>query len=323
MIKIIEGQPIGTYGLIAVKELPPIVHKNYKERQIEVICPLCNKSFQTDLRRLTKKDTDKKKAVRMCPECSAKYIAELNKIRGEQHIDDLSGKKFGKLTALYPLKERKRRSIVWHCKCDCGGTKNVIQVDLKRGHTTHCDNCGCNGGCNVFGEGKDLTGLTFGKLTPLYPTEKRKHGSIVWYCFCECGNYCYKSCDDLTKGHAQSCGCLVSKGESLLQKLFIQLKIHYQVQKIFDDCINPKTNAKLKFDFYLPDYNCCIEYDGIQHFEYKDSGWDTEEDFQERLFRDKIKNQYCKQHNISLIRIPYWDYDKINEEYIINIMNSI
>lgn len=48
MIKIIEGQPIGTYGLIAVKELPPIVHKNYKERRIEVICPLCNKSFQTD-----------------------------------------------------------------------------------------------------------------------------------------------------------------------------------------------------------------------------------------------------------------------------------
>ena len=319
MIEIIEGQPIGTYGLIAVKELPPIVHKNYKERRIEVICPLCNKSFQTDLRRLTKKDTNKRKAVRMCPECSAKYIAELSKIRGEQQIDDLSGKKFGKLTALYPLKERKRRSIVWHCKCDCGGTKNVIQADLKRGHTTHCDNCGCNG----FGKGRNLTGLKFGKLTPLYPTKRRRHNSIVWYCYCDCGNYCYKSCDDLTKGHAQSCGCLVSKGESLLQNLFIQLKIQYQTQKIFDDCINPKSKAKLKFDFYLPEYNCCVEYDGIQHFEYKDSGWDTEEDFQERLFRDKIKNQYCKQHNISLIRIPYWDYDKINEEYIMNIINSI
>lgn len=182
MTEIIEGQPIGTYGLIAVKELPPIVHKNYKERRIEVICPLCNKSFQTDLRRLTKKDTDKRRAVRMCPECSAKYIAELSKIRGEQQIDDLSGKKFGKLTALYPLKERKRRSIVWHCKCDCGGTKNVIQADLKRGHTTHCDNCGCNG----FGKGRNLTGLKFGKLTPLYPTERRRHNSIVWYCYCDC-----------------------------------------------------------------------------------------------------------------------------------------
>lgn len=196
MTEIIEGQPIGTYGLIAVKELPPIVHKNYKERRIEVICPLCNKSFQTDLRRLTKKDTDKRRAVRMCPECSAKYIAELNKIRGEQQIDDLSGKKIGKLTVLYPLKERKRRSIIWHCKCDCGGTKDVIQIDLKRGHT-------------------------------------------------------------------------------------------------------------------------------IQHFEYRDIGWDTKEDFQERLFRDEIKNQYCRTHNINLIRIPYWDYNKIDKQYIRDILDSI
>ena len=319
MIKVVEGKPIGTFGLIVVKEVAPIIHEKYKERRVEVICPICHKPFITNLRSLTKKDSNKKHPVRMCPLCAKEYVVELNKLRGIGQIDDLSGQVFGHLRALYPLKERKRRSIVWHCQCDCGGSKDVIQVDLKRGHTTHCDLCGCNG----FGVGRNLSGLKFGKLTPLYPTDQRKHNSIVWYCYCDCGNYCYKSCDDLTKGHAQSCGCLVSKGESLLHLLLSQLNIKYEVQKTFDDCRNPFTEAKLKFDFYLPDYNCCIEYDGIQHFEYSNTGWDTKEDFQQRVFRDELKNKYCRQNNISLIRIPYWDFDILNEEYILNKLNNL
>lgn len=320
MLEVIEGQPIGTHGLIVVKELPPKIHPKYKERQVEVICPVCGKYFVSDLRRLTRKDKVGRRAVSMCPDCSAKNVAEQNKIRGVSYIDDLSGQRFGYLIALYPLETRKRHSVVWHCKCDCGGEKDVIQVDLKRGHTTHCDKCGKHIG---FGESKDLTNQHFGKLTALYPTQMRSSGSVVWYCLCDCGNYCYKSCDSLTKGHSQSCGCLISKGEALLQSLFMEMGINYQTQKSFNDCINPKTGAKLKFDFYLPDYNCCVEYDGIQHFKYEGIGWDSEKEFYNRQFRDKIKDVYCKLHNIYLIRIPYWDFSDIDKDYLLDRFNRL
>lgn len=314
MIQLESGQKIGTYGLILVEELPPIIHEKYKERRVEVICPICNQEFETDLRRLTRKN----RPVKMCQECAVKYVEDLNKIRAAQKIDDLTGKKFGKLTAIYPLEKRVRRSVVWHCKCDCGGTKDVLQVDLKRGHTTHCDLCSDKG----FGEGRDLSNQKFGKLTPLYPTDQRKHNSVIWYCLCDCGNYCYKTTDALTKGNASSCGCLVSKGEELLQRIFQQMDLNYQPQYTFEDCVNPHTGKQLKYDFYLTDYNICVEYDGIQHFKFTNKGWNTEENYLDTIFRDHIKDEYCSRNNIPLIRIPYSDYNKLDEQYIIkNVLN--
>lgn len=107
-----------------------------------------------------------------------------------------------------------------------------------------------------------------------------------------------------------------SKGESLLRVLLNQMKIFFIPEYTFVDCVNPKTKAKLKFDFYLPDYNTCIEYDGEQHYK----GWRKSHNIKSSLeqvrFRDAIKNQYCLEHGIKLKRIPYTDFNKINQEYI-------
>ena len=75
----------------------------------------------------------------------------------------------------------------------------------------------------------------------------------------------------------------------------------YEFQKRFEDC---KDKKQLPFDFYLPDYNCCIEYDGRQHFQAIEY-WGGEEVFQLTQFHDQIKNDYCKENNIRLIRIKY------------------
>lgn len=87
----------------------------------------------------------------------------------------------------------------------------------------------------------------------------------------------------------------------------------------FKNCVNPKTNNVLFFDFYLPDYNICIEYDGEQH--YKKTRW-SHDDFEERKYRDSIKNQYCLNNDIPLIRIPYWDYDKLDKNYLLQLIES-
>ncbi len=75
----------------------------------------------------------------------------------------------------------------------------------------------------------------------------------------------------------------------------------------------------LRFDFYLPNYNCCIEYDGEQHFRECDLCRDSLSD---RQYRDNLKNDFCKRANIILIRIPYTDCKKINEDYIRKILND-
>ena len=93
-----------------------------------------------------------------------------------------------------------------------------------------------------------------------------------------------------------------------------KLQIYFVKEKIFENCRNPKTNKPLRFDFYLPDYNCCIEYDGEQHF--KEWGL-SNTTLEERQFLDNFKNKYCKDNNIKIIRIPYWNYDKINEQYLL------
>lgn len=61
-----------------------------------------------------------------------------------------------------------------------------------------------------MGKALDLTGQRFGRLTVLYKTDKRKNGSVVWHCICDCGNECDVSAGQLTRTTkpTRSCGCL-------------------------------------------------------------------------------------------------------------------
>lgn len=74
----------------------------------------------------------------------------------------------------------------------------------------------------------------------------------------------------------------------------------------------------LRYDFYLPDHNLLIEYDGKQHDKWIE-GWITEENFVKQQYHDKLKNKYAKNNNIKLIRIKEKDFDNI-EEILENII---
>lgn len=107
--------------------------------------------------------------------------------------------------------------------------------------------------------------------------------------------------------HMMGCGCPScneSKGEKLISKILKEKNIIFVRQKKFPDC---KNKAILPFDFYLPDYNTCIEFDGIQHFE----PWrlSDSEKAQSKLDKikenDNIKNLFCKSNKINLLRIRF------------------
>lgn len=121
-------------------------------------------------------------------------------------------------------------------------------------------------------------------------------------------------------GHSSGTG--KSLGERLVQQSLDELGIKYKTQFTFNDLKSPETGAFLRFDFYLPDNNCCIEYDGQQHFYPVSWFKKTELDYQKIVRYDELKNIYCMNHKIKLIRIPYTELQKINSSYLNNLLSA-
>lgn len=95
--------------------------------------------------------------------------------------------------------------------------------------------------------------------------------------------------------------CQESKGERTIRKYLLDNNISFQAQKKFKGC---KLERELLFDFYVEDLNLIIEYDGKQHYEPIEF-FGGEEAFVKQQKRDKIKNEYAKNNNIIMFRIPY------------------
>ena len=103
------------------------------------------------------------------------------------------------------------------------------------------------------------------------------------------------------------CSGAESMGERKIRHYLENNDINFVPQKWFTDC---KDQRPLPFDFYLVDYNILIEFDGRQHF--GETNYFTYS-FEKTKHHDEIKNNYCKTHGIYLIRIPYWNINKIEE----------
>ena len=104
-------------------------------------------------------------------------------------------------------------------------------------------------------------------------------------------------------------GCPVcdnSKGEQAVRNWLDKHNISYIAQKKFDDCVDKRG---LPFDFYLPKLNTCIEYDGEQHYRMVTFGCKDldlcNKHFERTQKHDKMKNKYCEDNGIRLIRISY------------------
>lgn len=131
-------------------------------------------------------------------------------------------------------------------------------------------------------------------------------------CRCKLCNHIWSPIGRSLK-NGQGCpNCSTSKGELKVKEFLDIHKINYIQQKTFEDCIDKE---RLKFDFYLPNNNIAIEYDGQQHFmpvDFANKGKEWANNlFQNNVRKDNIKDIYCKDNNINLIRIPYFEYDNI------------
>ena len=112
--------------------------------------------------------------------------------------------------------------------------------------------------------------------------------------------------------------CNFSKGELAILKWLKENNINYNHQYKFKDC---KNKRELPFDFYLPNHNLCIEYQGEQHFKSYEKFGGTKSLLYIQQ-NDQIKRQYCQENNIKLLEIYFKDIKKINtilNKEIINV----
>lgn len=144
-------------------------------------------------------------------------------------LDDLTGKRFGKLTVLFrsedKVREDGKRFVMWHCKCDCGNEKDIYASSLRNGCAK---SCGCL-------KSPDLTGKRFGMLTVEkkiedYISPNGKHYT-QWLCKCDCGNKKKALTNYLLSGRSNNCGCQtgikIANGntENLIGKRFGRLTV--------------------------------------------------------------------------------------------------
>lgn len=121
----------------------------------------------------------------------------------QKKAEKMNGEKFGRLTVVKPLKERKNGAVQYLCKCECGNESKVRGDQLKDGTTKSC-------GCLYDEMTHELTGKKFGRLTAIRKTDIQRGIAkyIYWECECECGSKTIVSSNSLVGGHTRSCGCL-------------------------------------------------------------------------------------------------------------------
>lgn len=164
---------------------------------------------------------------------------------------------------------------------------------------------------------KNEIGNIYGKLTVIARAtrpENRPAGAY-WLCQCECGNKTSVLGTNLASGAVKSCGCIkTSYGEEYIETLLRDLGYKYKKEYCFQGLYGD-SKVNLRFDFAILDNNenviALIEYDGEQHFKAIPH-WGGADGLRHRQENDMKKDMYCIQHNIKLIRIPYYELNKLN-----------
>ena len=211
--------------------------------------------------------------------------------RNSWNVKDLTGMKFGDLTALEYIPNSKGR---WLCKCECGNFKIAQRSHLLDGRAHCCADC--SNATPLI----DLKGLKFGKLTP-----KKYLGNKLWLCDCDCGNERVTTSRRLRKGRVKSCGCLILEQGSLAEK---------SIAELFPGCIRSNRDiiAPQELDIYIPDTKTAIEYNGIY--------WHSNQILEDMYFHQN-KSLKCYNKGIRLIHI--FEHEWANENTRAKILNII
>lgn len=235
------------------------------------------------------------------------------------NIIDMVGRQINSLTVLRLDNSKPSgagKHAYWICKCQkCGKEVSIRSSELRNGR----EDCGCEHFKRTNnGRIKNLLNKTFGHLHVIDRdwNERRNGRHAYWICKCDlCGNTESVSSDMLIQYGKDRCKiCMgVSLGERKIYDFLTENNISFVYDKSYQNLKFPDTGGSPRFDFRITQNTDCdyiIEFDGEQHFKSVPL-YNSAQSFEERQNRDNFKNEWCKSHNIPIIRIPYTRLNKI------------
>lgn len=219
------------------------------------------------------------------------------------------------------IKRIKNSNIL--LECQCGNEFETTISNFIDRRKRFCSECGLKKikeyhKLNYDDVKKHLESIGSAKL--LSKTYENSYSNLLFQC--ECGNTFETTRGtfiNLNKRRCNFCSNAMSQGEisvlDFLNSKKLQFKMEYSEDKMLS-----KLGFLLRIDFAIfkdDKIKLAIEMDGKQHFEPVRFGGCSESQAVESHLRtienDGIKNQYCKENNIPLLRIPYWEFNNIEE----------
>lgn len=267
------------------------------KNKLELECKCGNKhELNFDVIRNLKQDC--------CPECAIKKREERKRIRNEKRA-----KQFIKENSEAELLDTyyKDNSTKMRFRCKCGNEFVTTFNHFKTQNKRQCNKCGDKKRTGKFKpftidqvrkiiESKDCELITDKYINNTQKLEIR----------CKCGEIFVTDLagfKDKNKNRCDKCSKKQSSYSRVIEYYLRENNITFIKEYRFKECRNI---LPLPFDFYLPKLKTCIEVDGELH--YEPSRFSTAiEDFRGTLVRDSIKSDFCKEHKINLIRIPYYE----------------
>lgn len=231
---------------------------------------------------------------------------------------DLTGQKFDRLTVI-EKGSKHGKEWYWKCHCDCGKDCEISGASLRAGRTKSCGCLKQETDKQPKGNAIDLIGQKFNKLTVIQRNGSDNRGEARWLCKCECGNIISVLSSNLRSGHTTSCGCeRRSRGELTIAEILSENNIPFEQEVSLFKFAN---GSNARFDFYI-DKKYLIEYDGETHYPYHLHGWHNKKQLESQQERDILKNQWCLDNNIPLIRIPFTALSEISIEDLLLTENN-
>lgn len=283
-------------------------------------CGTCGEIYETTWELFTKSKT------KTCPSCAEKTRRLRNKKNKNGHYYTLHDlKQICESTGESKLLSKEYNpNIKLKLKCSCGNEYEQgfyhIYNKIKNNQSILCDKCiKIKKDKNMRLSEKEINlkiknHYGYQKYIIIdYKHYENKNSKVNFMCV-NCKEFYFTSLGNLLNGErlCPNCEREYSKGVYKIIDFLEENNIIYKKEKTFKDC---KYKKRLPFDFYLPKYNACIEFDGEQHFK-PIKYYGGEESFKITQLRDGIKNKYCKNNNIPLLRIKF---DEINDiEKILN-----
>lgn len=272
--------------------------------KIYLICA-CGNEYTTTFRSFK---YDKK---RQCDDCG-----NSRKNKGREHsLDEVREYLKANSTSRLLSTSYKNRRTKLDLQCECGEVFQRTFMTIMSGKILKCQKCinKEKARLNEYSEIKEY--IESNSNCILISTEykgQRKPLTLQ----CECGELFKVSFTHFKHANQQrckKCSQAISSLEAKATEILVNLNEEFITQYKFSDC---KDILCLPFDFYLPNKNLCIEIDGQHHYKpvsyNRMSDKEAEQILKDRKRKDAIKTNYCKEHNIKLLRIPYWEFENMD-----------